>query len=305
MSDVSKPTTWIELFALFRLWGGHDQEEGPHTKKPRLAALLKAFVQQSKRLLRTCGNGESELLTGGYRGKTCLLASFGLCMHVPAIKAEICLTTEVGEQLNQMLINIRIIKQGPNSGKLKASAAPLPRLEPWRAIISHASRPIPLILSNRNIKENENITGRGENGLGRDLKPQVFNLSCPRCKHVKNCARNKLFTTAPVSLSCNNCRANTTSTQWQCSHGKKWATCHVHREGGMRCGRLGSQGLRNKRPDPSKVESRLFYKAKRLGALGSDHAFFTNPTRISASASFMSKQPNTCNPNSTRSPGNN
>ena len=62
-SETSRPTTWIELFALYRLWGGGEQEEGPHARKPRLAALIKSFIQQSKHLLRTCGNGESELFT--------------------------------------------------------------------------------------------------------------------------------------------------------------------------------------------------------------------------------------------------
>ena len=142
-SDSSRPTTWIELFAIYRLWGGGEQEEGPHARRPRLAALIKSFVQQSKRLLRTYGNGESELLTSAYRGKACVLETFGMCMHVPAIKAKICLSQEVGNQLHKMLLSIRAVKQGPESGKLKASAAPLPRLEPWRAIMSHTSPPSP------------------------------------------------------------------------------------------------------------------------------------------------------------------
>ena len=150
--------------------GGGEQEEGPHARKPRLAALIKSFVQQSKRLLRTCGNGESELLTSAYRGKACLLDMYGICMHAPAIKAEICLNQEVGDQVHKMLLCIRAVKQGPESGKLKASAAPLPRLEPWRALISHSSHPIPLILNIRSIRDHDNIQGRGEMGNGRDLQ---------------------------------------------------------------------------------------------------------------------------------------
>ena len=301
-SETSRPTTWIELFALYRLWGGGDQEEDPHARKPRFAALIKSFVQQSKHLLRTCGNGGSELLTSAYRGKTCLLEAYGICMHAPAIKAEICLNQESGDKVHNMLLCIRAVKQGPESGKLKASAAPLPRLEPWRALITHSSQPIPLILNNRRLREHDNIQGRGENGSGRDLKPEVVNLICPHCRKQQNCAKNKLFTTVAVSLSCRNCKTNTTSTQWRCTHGLKWQSCKTHREAGMRCGSHRTQGT-PKRPDPLKAAARLFQKAKKLGPLGSCPA--SSPGSSSSRIPPLSHPAKPIErPNSTESPGN-
>ena len=223
-------------------------------------------------------------------------------MHVPAIKASICLSNDIGDKVHRMLLCLRSVKQGPESGKLKASAAPIPRVEPWISMISSSSQPIPLILKNRNVKDQDNIMSRGELGNGRDLKPVLFDLFCPKCKRHQNCAKNKLFKTVAVSLSCRNCKTNTTSAQWRCTHGLKWLTCETHREAGMRCGSQKTQGT-PRRPDPLKAAARLSQKTKKLGPLGSCPSSLPASSTSRQPATTLSKQPSYVN--STMSSGNN
>ena len=104
------------------------------------------------------------MLTSAYRSKSFLLEDFGLRMHIPAIKAELCTSKEVGAKLHLMLLTIRSIKQGAESGKLKASAMPLPRYEPWGAVISKSPHPLPQILESRKLREHDSINMRGEKG---------------------------------------------------------------------------------------------------------------------------------------------
>ena len=232
-------------------------------------------------------------------------------MHMPAIKGELCLAPKVAEQLHRMLIAMRSVKQGTQSGKLRASAAPLPRVEPWKDIISKAFHPIPNILRDRCNRNYDNIMSRGEGGAGRDLKPEVFMLTCPKCKLSQNCARNKLFTTAAVSLTCKNCKSNTSSTQWHCPHGLKWHTCKLHREPGMRSGKPRSQGTLSSRPNPLKAANRVIHKANKLGPLGSCRVGSltsnnagkqqVDTNRDHSASSTLNVQP--CTLNSTRSQG--
>ena len=97
-----------------------------------------------------------------------------------------------------------------------------------------------------------------------------FDLSCPSCGAVKNCAFNTLFKSAAVSLSCLSCKRNTSSTKWLCTHAIPWHTCEYHREPGMRCGNKRSKGIGNYVPDRGKAEQRLNNKLRKLGPLGSN-----------------------------------
>jgi len=178
------------------------------------------------------------------KAKSFRLANYGLEVHLPAVNVELCLEAGVAEKLHTMLVMLRSCKQGTNKGMLRASAAPLPKREPWDVILRPAPSPLQSIIANKRARKNDAISTRGERGDGRELRPQAFHLSCPSCSNLKNCVRVKLFTTTARGLTCNNCKLSTSSTRWLCAHGIPWTRCYIHREPGFRC---GAQGL----PHPS------------------------------------------------------
>jgi len=155
---------------------------------------------------------------------------------MPAVRAELCTSQQVNTTLHDMLMTIRMIKKGGNSGKLKASAQPLPRHEPWDAILAKASSPLKDIVRRKAEARNDNILSMGARADGKDLKPFRFELSCPSCKASRDCASNKLFDTRASTVSCRVCHRSTSSTRWLCSCGFEWFLCKAHRDEGLRCG---------------------------------------------------------------------
>ena len=155
---------------------------------------------------------------------------------MPAVVAELCLEASVATSLHNMLIRIRLFKQGPNKGKLRASAAHFPKREPWFDILTPAPCPIISILASRKARRLDSITMRGERGDTRELRPHVFLLKCPSCGTFRDCVNVKLFTTTARGLTCSTCRKSTSSTKWCCEHGSPWTSCPEHRETGFRCG---------------------------------------------------------------------
>ena len=108
------------------------------------------------------------------KGKTFLLSQYGLEVHLPAVQAELCLEAGVARSVHSMLSRIRLIKQGEHKAKLKASAAPLPKKEPWFDLLAPGPTPILTILASRRDNMHNNIVMRGERGDNRKLKPQLF-----------------------------------------------------------------------------------------------------------------------------------
>ena len=170
------------------------------------------------------------------KGKAFHLSHYGLEVHLPAVNAELCLEDGVASSIHNMLARIRAVKQGTHKGKLRASAAPLPKREPWYDILAPGPNPIMNILTNRRDKMHDNIMIRGERGDHREQRPQFFFLKCSTCGNFRNCAHVKLFTTTARGLTCSKCKKSTSSTRWFCEHGTPWTRCTEHRETGFRCG---------------------------------------------------------------------
>jgi len=276
-SNTAKPTTWLELYALFRCMGGGTRDLDPFEPKPPLKQSLRAFIKASKGLIKLTGIDSSFQIFRAHRGKGFLLKDYGLLMHLPAISAEVCIPEAASKPLHNMLLTIRSIKQGMQKDKIKSSSAPLPRVEPWLNILAQAPTPLLTCMKIRCSARLNGIEQIGERGDGRDLRTSHFPLECPHCDAIKDCARIKLYAHCARGVTCHICRRSTTSTRWLCSHGVPWTSCHVHREAGFRCG-LHNPANINKanfercskvnRPCPLKAARRLFLKAKRLGSLG-------------------------------------
>ena len=232
----ARPTTWLEIFALFRLWGGGPREFDPNMPRPPLLPSIKAFIKASKALFKIIAEGGALEMLRPAKGKTFLLATYGLEVHLPAVQAELCLSTGQAKTIHDMLTRIRLVKQGASKGKLRASAAPLPKKEPWFDMLIPGPTPIPTIMNSRRLNMLNNIEIRGERGDFRELKPHSFSLSCPSCGSFKECARVRLFTTTAKGLTCSICRKSTSSTRWHCLHNVPWTKCSLHREPGFRCG---------------------------------------------------------------------
>ena len=115
----------------------------------------------------------------------------------------------------------------------KASAKPLPRLEPWLKFVGMAPLTLPqLVISSREQRSNF-ITSRGGRGGETNLKPTEYPLACPKCNAVRHAAYNTLYDQSTRALNCKSCKTNTSSTRWRCQHGLFWQLCPEHRTMGF------------------------------------------------------------------------
>jgi len=268
----ARPTTWLELFALFRLWGGGPRDPDPHLPRPPLMPSIKAFTKASKALFKIIAEGGALEMLRPAKGKAFHLAQYGMEVHLPAVRAELCLEAGVATTIHNMLSRIRLIKQGEHKGKLKASAAPLPKKEPWFDMLAPGPTPLNNILNSRRDNLHNNIMIRGERGDHRELKPQFFYLSCPSCSNARDCAHVKLFTTTARGLTCSKCKKSTSSTRWCCEHGTPWTRCPVHRETGFRCGARSLSTFKGSKSGLRQASLKALKgrqaKLSRLGSLG-------------------------------------
>jgi len=237
--EQARPTTWLELFALYRLMGGGARSIDPHEPRPLLKTSIKAFIKASKAMIKATGRDNTYQALRAHKGKMFVLAHYGILMHLPAVAAEVCIEEGVNRTLHAMLLSLRAVKQGPDKGKLKAFAGALPRVEPWMHIIQNRPQPIINILEARLTRQLDAIQDVGEGGYNIDLKPQFFNLSCPHCGISRDCAKVRLYAFAARGVTCSRCKRCTTSTRWRCNHGVPWTSCPIHREAGFRCGPQG------------------------------------------------------------------
>jgi hypothetical protein len=269
----AKPTTWLELFIVFRIMGGGNRQEDMNLPKPKLQSSLRQFKSASKALFKHVGNTNVTLHMQTYKGKEFILQPYGLRMHQQAVQAELCLNDVINTRLHEYLAQLKLIKHGTNKGKLRTCSGPLPKHEPWFQDLFSRPPAIINLLQNKIDRCNNGINHFGEKGDGRDLKPQSFCLKCPHCSSSRECAHIILYSTHARVINCPACKRNTTSTQWLCPHSVQWHRCHEHREGGMRCGR---RRCRNNPQDKairdrgkgSMYSLRRFKRLKRLGNLG-------------------------------------
>ena len=205
-----------------------------------------------------------------FKGKRFILEAYGLRMHLPALCAGLCLSHEVSMKLHHFLTQIRMVKQGTGKGKLRASAGPLPRFEPWYNEVLKFVPTIPNILEQRISNRLANISIHRERGDGRDFKQTSFVLACPHCGSSRECSKLTLFKVNARCINCSTCKCNTTSTRWSCPHGIAWHHCPLHREQGMRCGTaLNARGLRSQAALKLKASSHSLRRLRRIWALGS------------------------------------
>ena len=269
----SRHTTWLELFALYRLKGAGPRIVDPHSPRLPLTAALKAFIKASKAMLSISATGSALALLRHSKAKLFHLATYGVMRHCSAVAAELCLEEGVASTIHSMLTTIRRVKQGANKGKLICTASPLPKQEPWYTILTSAPSPLEAIMTTKRARLLDSIDSRGERGDQRELRPISFMINCPHCGVSKDCAKVRLFSTVARSVSCTSCLRNTSSTRWLCSHGAPWTSCLVHREAGFRC---GSQSLHIKKRShdqhrfakATKAKQRKQARLHKLGILG-------------------------------------
>ena len=221
------------------------------------------------------------------------LKEYGLLMHMPAVRAELCMSEVHARHLHDMLSTLRLIKTGADKGRIKANALPLPRVEPWSRIVQQATPTLLLLQNNRRSRQHQAIEIRGERGDGRGYKPEVFLLSCPSCGQVKDCAKHRLYTNNASCITCRGCHRNTTSIRWRCNHNVPWHQCLTHREHVFWCGTaaIPPAGSGCKRPDPTTSEARHVHKRRRLGSLGQgDQRAPTYVNSAASSSNFENKR---------------
>jgi len=295
--EGGSPTTWLEIFALYRYWGGGNKAHlDPHAPRPTFKSQLKDFVSNSKALFKVAGHPDTLQALASFSGKDTLLASYGIRSHLPAVTATLCIAHGINIIIHNMLIKIRQVKGSEGSVKLKASCLPLPRLEPWLDHIGKAPLTILSIILKAEARRHEAITIRGEHGDGRDLKPDLFFLNCPTCNSARNAAGCKLYDTKAKTLVCLSCRKGTTSTQWLCTHGIAWHKCGEHRAAGFRCG--SQQGTRDPSSSSSSfktpamlahIEHTRSKRIEKLGPLGSRSSSHAAPNSASCPRKGLNK----------------
>ena len=144
MSEEQKPTTWLDFVLCYRFMGGgsmHHQQE--HAVRQALATQLKQFTSASKQFLRCNADPSTINITCTHKGRAMLLARYGILLHMPAIESQLCLAPHIREAIHSMLITARHAKHGIGQHMLKASAKPLPKLEPWVSYVGKAPQTLP------------------------------------------------------------------------------------------------------------------------------------------------------------------
>ena len=143
--------------------------------------------------------------------------------------------------------------------------------------LKSGSPSISSIVQTNSCRAKDSITIRGQVGDGRDLKPEAFLLTCPRCRADKEASRCTLYAHAAKVLYCTTCKHSMSSTRWQCNHGIRWLDCPVHREVGFRCKGLSQPKHRKSNTLFQDVRHKARLKRlKRLGTLGRPEDIFNS-----------------------------
>ena len=274
-----KPTTWLEIFALFRLWGGGKRGEDSDMHAPKLSFpnSLSRFINASKSFLRCNTTNEARQATQAYAGSELLLSRYGLLIRAPAVAASLCLDSAIGNIIHDMLITIRKGCNGSigsNNVALKSSSTPLPKIEPWAKILAlqwdlrdkSGATSIPKIMARNSSDMLNAITSKGQIGDGRDIRPNSFILYCPRCKAPKEASTCTLYTTQVKVLACAACSVSSSSSRWHCIHALCWMQCVACRELGFRCAGKAKRKLKLLRNEV--VQRRILQRSRQLGPLG-------------------------------------
>ena len=81
----ARPTTWLELFALFRIMGGGPRNFDPLAPRLILMPAIRDFVKASKALFKITAGGEALAMLRPDKSKGFRLADYGLEAYAPAI----------------------------------------------------------------------------------------------------------------------------------------------------------------------------------------------------------------------------
>ena len=114
-----------------------------HARRPTLAKQLKEFIASSKAIMRITATPSATSLTATYRGNELLPKRYGIRLHVGAIRAELCLGHDHYNALHNILLTIRSSNSLSGHIMMRASAKPLPMLEPWCKFKAKASHTLP------------------------------------------------------------------------------------------------------------------------------------------------------------------
>ena len=167
------PTTWLELYALYRLWGGGScrESQDPHSPNISFQQGLSTFIKESKQYIKIAGTSETKQAVQAYQGSELLMRRLGIFMRAPAIKACLCIDPAINMCIHTMLIDIRRTKGKNGTEVLKGSPLPFPKHEPWantlnRYLKARAASGSPSIaLKNREHRKASTITHKSEEGM--------------------------------------------------------------------------------------------------------------------------------------------
>ena len=122
-------------------------------------------------MLRATATPAASYYTSIYRGRALLLKQYGINMHMPAITAELCIAPVIGDAVHQMLLQLHRVSVPSGLPKLRASAKPLPRLEPWLGFVGKAPHTLPHQMAIQWERQQQTIQIRGERGWEGPCNP--------------------------------------------------------------------------------------------------------------------------------------
>ena len=137
ISDYAKDagTTWIELFALFCILGGHispTQDEGPNHIKPRFNVLFKCFKSASKALL-VFASRETSYLVKTLASRAMPLRRYGITSFMPMITSRVAVSFDIALALHAAMCSIhgRVLGVNKLPQRLRVGLFHIPKFTPW------------------------------------------------------------------------------------------------------------------------------------------------------------------------------
>jgi len=297
---VANGSSWLELCTTFYIAGGRTLDEDlthpGYYEVGRLLESYRAFNRSLLQIVHTWMEPDYRFMFSPARVGETRLGVYGISSHVPCIKAERVVNSDMANELHKALSSLTTAwtKKGVEkveTGVLKAQpkkmkwAGRIPwhqwckQEEACQTLPCHAQKYLKEALE---AQEKQQELKLQEGKVGTMLAAQCKNtqalhvwtsfvVACPTCRARKEVGRTNLRRKAVwCRVSCKRCGHIHKASRWVCTCEKAWIGCSKHFQDGLKCHNPHSNTCKKGNPFERKGKSKEGKPNPRrgVGALG-------------------------------------